>query len=35
MDSDAGISSPEGLQLLPTTGGSDGFFFSRLQKVQP
>tara|TARA_R110002072_G_scaffold1369_7_gene11339 strand:+ start:26375 stop:27640 length:1266 start_codon:yes stop_codon:yes gene_type:complete len=30
-----GIASPEGLQLLPTTGGSDGFFFSRLQKYKP
>jgi len=34
INSDAGISTPEGLQLLPTTGGSDGFFFSRLKKIQ-
>ena len=35
IESDEGLSSPEGLQLLPKTGGSDGFFFSRLQKIQP
>lgn len=32
---DSGIASQEGLQLLPTNGGSDGFFFSRIQKCSP
>ena len=35
INSDTGIVTPEGLQLLPITGANDGFFFSRLQKIQP
>ena len=30
--SQQGMFYPQGLQLLPTTGGTDGFFFSRLKK---
>ena len=31
--SQSAIELPEGLQLLPTDNGADGFFYSRLQKV--
>ncbi len=33
-DQQSAIPYPEGLQLLPTNQGTDGFFFSRLKKVE-
>ncbi len=33
-DQQSAIAHPEGLQLLPTNHGADGFFFSKLKKVE-